>query len=286
MKGIILAGGKGTRLYPLTQSVSKQMLPVYDKPMIYYPISTLMLAGIREILIISSPNHLQSFKTLLGNGSKFGLEFSYIEQENPDGLPSAFLLGEQFIGNDSVCMILGDNIFYGPDFDNVLKRKLKENIGATIFGYHVSDPKRYGVLTLNKEKIISIEEKPKKPKSNFAVTGLYIFNNNVIKYAKKLRPSNRGETEIVDLLKIYLLKKKLKAYLLNSNFTWLDTGTNASLIKASSFIETIENRNGYKIACIEEIAYKLKWISKSNLKKQISIFKNSEYGKYILKILK
>ncbi len=284
MKGIILAGGAGTRLYPTTLAVSKQLLPVYDKPMIYYPISVLMLAGIRDILIISTPHDLCNFKTLLGDGSQFGLNFSYIEQQSPDGLAQAFILGEDFIENDSVAMILGDNVFYGAGFSNsLIKASQDVQKGmATIFAYMVKDPERYGVIEFDKnKKIISIEEKPKFPKSNYAITGLYFYDNNVIKYAKNLKPSNRGELEISDLNKIYLSLNKLNVEVLGRGFAWLDTGTHDSLIRASQYVQTIEENQGIKIACLEEIAYRVGFIDKQKMLENISNYSDNEYYNYI-----
>ena len=284
MKGIILAGGAGTRLYPTTMVVSKQLLPVYDKPMIYYPISVLMLAGIKDILIISTPHDINNFKKLLGNGSQFGLNFSYKIQPNPDGLAQAFILGEDFIGNDPVAMILGDNVFFGAGFSSSLIKASKEAQKgiATVFAYMVKDPERYGVIEFDKnKKIISIEEKPKFPKSNYAITGLYFYDNNVIKYAKKLKPSNRGELEISDLNKIYLSLNKLNVEVLGRGFAWLDTGTHDSLIRASQYVQTIEENQGIKIACLEEIAYRVGFIDKQKMLKNINNYSNNEYYNYI-----
>lgn len=283
MKGIVLAGGSGTRLYPSTIGVSKQLLPVYDKPMIYHPISVLMLAKIQDILIISTPQDLPNFKKLLGSGEQFGVHFSYKEQPTPDGLAQAFILGEEFIGEDSVAMILGDNIFYGAGFSKLLQEasnRTKEG-QATIFGYFVKDPERFGVVEFDKNnKAISIEEKPKCPKSNYAVTGLYFYPNNVVKYAKALKPSDRGELEITDINKIYLQQENLYTELLGRGFAWLDTGTHNSLLKASQYIQTIEENQGIKIACLEEVAYRMGFITKDIIK-QNCLNKKNEYYDYI-----
>jgi glucose-1-phosphate thymidylyltransferase len=285
MKGIILAGGSGTRLYPITSTISKQMLPVYDKPMIYYPLSVLMLAGIREILVISTPRDLPGFRNLLGSGKSLGLKFSYIEQPSPDGLAQAFILGEKFIGKDPVCMILGDNIFYGHGFGDVLLNTAKLKKGACVFGYYVTDPERYGVVDFDKNrKAISIEEKPSKPRSNYAVTGLYFYDNSVVKKAKSLKPSARGELEITDLNRIYLKEGNLEVKLMGRGLAWLDTGTYESLLQAANFIATLEQRQGLKASCIEEIAYKRGFINKKQLKALAIPFKNSQYGKYLLRI--
>jgi len=285
MKGIILAGGSGTRLYPITNSVSKQMLPVYDKPMIYYPLSVLMLAGIREILIISTPRDLPGFRNLLGDGKSIGLTFSYKEQPSPDGLAQAFILGEEFIGNDTVCMILGDNIFYGHGFGDALLRTAELKKGACIFGYYVMDPERYGVVEFdNKKKVLSLEEKPAKPKSNYAVTGLYFYDNSVVKKAKALKPSPRGELEITDLNRVYLEEGTLEIKLMGRGMAWLDTGTYESLLQAGNFIATLEQRQGLKASCIEEIAYKRGFISKNQLLDLAQPIKNSQYGKYLIRI--
>ena len=285
MKGIILAGGSGTRLYPITYSVSKQMLPVYDKPMIYYPLSTLMLAGIREILIISTPRDLPAFRNLLGDGKNLGLTFQYKEQPSPDGLAQAFILGEEFIGNDPVCMILGDNIFYGHGFGDVLLKTAQLEKGACVFGYYVNDPERYGVVEFDQNrKVISLEEKPSSPKSNYAVTGLYFYDNSVVKKAKSLKPSQRGELEITDLNKLYLEESSLEVKLLGRGMAWLDTGTYESLLQAANFIATLELRQGLKASCIEEIAYKRGFIDKKQLLSLAEPVKNSQYGKYLLKI--
>lgn len=289
MKGIVLAGGNGTRLYPTTTVVSKQLLPVYDKPMIYYPISVLMLAGIKDILIISTPNDISNFKTLLGDGSQFGVKFSYQTQPSPDGLAQAFILGEEFIGNDPVAMILGDNIFYGAGFSKSLKDAVQraENGTATIFGYAVKDPERFGVVAFDQQgKVLSLEEKPQNPKSNYAVTGLYFYDNKVIEYAKSLKPSQRGELEITDLNKIYLQKEKLHTELLGRGFSWLDTGTHNSLLKAGQYIQTVEENQGIKIACLEEVAYRTGLVSKEEIQKNISNIKNNEYYDYVKNILR
>ena len=282
MKGIVLAGGSGTRLYPSTIAVSKQLLPVYDKPMIYYPISVLMLAGIRDILIISTPEDLGNFKKLLGDGSQFGVKFSYKEQPKPDGLAQAFIIGEEFIGNDSVALILGDNIFYGQSFSAMLSKAVNEaDRGvATIFGYKVKDPQRFGVIEFNSEgKAVSIEEKPENPKSSFAVTGLYFYDNKVVEYAKTLKPSARGELEITDLNKIYLSENKLNAELFGRGFVWLDTGTHSSLLQAGQYVQTIEENQGIKIACLEEVAYRMGFLSKNDVLKHLRVY--NEYYSYI-----
>lgn len=290
MKGIVLAGGAGTRLYPSTMVVSKQLLPIYDKPMIYHPISVLMLAGIREILIISTPQDLPNFKKLLGTGEQFGVEFSYIEQPSPDGLAQAFILGADFIGDDSVALVLGDNIFYGQRFSSTLQQIAENTLqigGATVFGYQVKDPQRFGVAEFDKNgKVISLEEKPKEPKSNYAVTGLYFYDNKVVEYAKNLKPSARGELEITDLNKIYLEKGKLSMELLGRGFAWLDTGTHQSLLQASQYVQTLEENQGIKIACLEEVAYRMKFLSKEKLTQIASKYPNNEYYGYVLDILK
>lgn len=289
MKGIILAGGSGTRLYPSTITVSKQLLPIYDKPMIYYPISVLMLAGIKEILIISTPQDLPNFKKLLGDGSQFGVKFSYKEQPSPDGLAQAFILGEEFIGDDNVALILGDNIFYGPKFSGQLKfvsRCIEKRGGAAIFAYEVKDPQRFGVVEFDeKNRAVSIEEKPKNPKSNYAVTGLYFYDNTVIDHAKNLKPSARGELEITDLNKIYLEQKNLSVVRLGRGFAWLDTGTHNSLVRASQYIQTIEENQGVKIACLEEVAYRMKYIGKETLRNNILKYKNNEYFDYVKRLI-
>jgi glucose-1-phosphate thymidylyltransferase len=285
MKGIILAGGSGSRLYPITSSISKQMLPVYDKPMIYYPLSVLMLAGIREILIISTPRDLPWFRDLLGDGTSLGLKFSYREQPSPDGLAQAFILGDEFIGSDSVCMILGDNIFYGHGFGDALLKTAELKKGACVFGYYVNDPERYGVVEFdNNKKVISIEEKPSKPKSNYAVTGLYFYDNSVVEKAKSLKPSPRGELEITDLNRVFLEEGTLEIKLMGRGMAWLDTGTYESLLQAANFIATLEQRQGLKASCIEEIAFKRGFISKSQLLKIAEPLRNSQYGKYLLRI--
>ncbi|MGM0620399.1 MAG: glucose-1-phosphate thymidylyltransferase RfbA [Bacteroidota bacterium] len=285
MKGIILAGGAGTRLYPITQSISKQIIPVYDKPMIYYPLSVLMLAGIREILIISTPTDISLYKNLLGNGKQLGLDISYKIQPSPDGLAQAFILGEDFIGDDNVCMILGDNIFYGYNFRSILEDAARLEDGAVVFGYYVNDPERYGVVDFDKNgKVISIEEKPKQPKSNYAVTGLYFYSNDVVEKAKKLKPSARGELEITDLNRIYLEENRLNVKLLGRGFAWLDTGTHDSLLQASNFIATIEQRQGLKVSCIEEIAYKKGFINKEQLLELAQPLTKNQYGEYLLRL--
>tara|TARA_B110000211_G_scaffold234961_1_gene307818 strand:+ start:3907 stop:4782 length:876 start_codon:yes stop_codon:yes gene_type:complete len=290
MKGIILAGGSGTRLYPITMGVSKQLLPIYDKPMIYYPLSVLMLAGIREILIITTDEDLDSFKRLLGDGSQFGIELNYTVQPSPDGLAQAFILGEEFIGEDDVCLVLGDNIFYGEGFTPKLKNAVdnaKNGLGATVFGYQVKDPERFGVVEFNKnKKAISIEEKPEVPKSNFAVTGLYFYDNSVVQLAKKVEPSHRGELEITCLNEMYLNQNKLNVERLGRGFAWLDTGTHESLLEAAQFVETIEKRQGYKIACLEEIAFNNNWINESQLVFRADLFKKNSYGTYLNNLLK
>lgn len=285
MKGIVLAGGSGTRLYPSTMVVSKQLLPVYDKPMIYYPISVLMLAGIREILIISTPHDLPNFERLLGDGSQFGVKFSYKVQPSPDGLAQAFILGENFIGKDSVAMVLGDNIFYGAGFSGMLKKALKtanEKGEATVFGYPVKDPERFGVVEFdNRGKAISIEEKPTVPKSNYAVTGLYFYDNSVVENAKNLKPSARGELEITDLNKIYLEQNKLNVELFGRGFAWLDTGTHKSLLQAGQYVQTIEENQGIKIACLEEIAYRMGFLTREQIIETANKYKKNEYYSYV-----
>lgn len=287
MKGIILAGGSGTRLYPSTISVSKQLLPVYDKPMIYHPISVLMLAGIKDILIISTPHDLPNFQKLLGTGKQFGVNFSYKEQPSPDGLAQAFILGEEFIANDNVAMILGDNIFYGVGFSKSLQDAAENTHGATIFGYQVKDPERFGVVEFDDNgKAISIEEKPQNPKSNFAVTGLYFYDNKVVEYAKNLKPSARGELEITDLNKIYLKNNELNVQILGRGFAWLDTGTHQSLLQAGQYVQTIEENQGIKIACLEEIALKKGFLNKEQILEIASKYKNNEYFSYIMQCAK
>lgn len=285
MKGIILAGGSGTRLYPITRSISKQIIPVYDKPMIYYPLSVLMLAGIRDILIISTPNDIGLYEHLLSDGSQLGIKISYKIQPSPDGLAQAFILGDEFIGDDNVCMILGDNIFYGGSFRGVLENAASLEDGAIVFGYYVNDPERYGVVEFDETgKVISIEEKPEKPKSNYAVTGLYFYSNDVIQKAKNLKPSKRGELEITDLNKLYLNENRLNVKLLGRGFAWLDTGTHDSLLQASNFIATIEQRQGLKVSCIEEIAYKKGFISKEQLLELAQPLSKNQYGEYLLRL--
>ena len=288
MKGIVLAGGSGTRLYPITKGVSKQLLPIYDKPMIYYPISVLMLAGIREILIISTPQDLPSFKRLLGDGSDYGVSFSYAEQPSPDGLAQAFIIGEEFIGSDCACLVLGDNIFYGSRFTQMLKDAVtdaEQNNKATVFGYWVSDPERYGVAEINSNNdVISIEEKPKQPKSNYAVTGLYFYPNDVVEIAKQIKPSARGELEITSVNQEFLYRKQLKLQQLGRGFAWLDTGTHESLSEASQFVEVLEKRTGLKIACLEEIAYKNNWITKQQLTELATPMIKNQYGQYLSKL--
>lgn len=286
MKGIILAGGAGTRLHPMTISISKQIIPVYDKPMIYYPLSTLMLAGIREVLIISTPVDISLYERLFGDGSQLGMTIKYKIQPSPDGLAQAFVLGEEFIGNDSVCLVLGDNIFYGRGFGGILQDAAQLEDGALIFGYYVNDPQRYGVAEFDKNgNVISIEEKPENPKSNYAVTGLYFYSNDVIQKAKNLKPSKRGEYEITDLNNIFLAEQRLQIKLLGRGFAWLDTGTPESLLQAANFIETIESRQGLKASCIEEIAYRRGFIDKSQLEKLIEPLRKSQYGQYLIKVL-
>ncbi len=290
MKGIVLAGGKGTRLYPLTKVISKQLLPVYDKPLIYYPLSVLMLAGIREILIISTPEDIPKFESFFGDGSDYGLKLSYKVQDAPNGLAEAFILGEEFIGGDDVCMILGDNIFYGHDFVGLLKEavgSIEKDGGGLVFGYRVKDPERYGVVEFDAEgKAISLEEKPSKPKSNYAVVGLYLYDNSVVDIAKNLKPSSRGELEITDVNRIYLENNKLQVLNLGRGFAWLDTGTHESLLDAAYFVKTIEERQGVKISCIEEIAYLQGWISRDKLANLAEQLKSNQYGEYLKGLLK
>ena len=288
MKGIILAGGSGTRLYPITKGVSKQLLPIYDKPMIYYPLSTLMLAGIRDILVISTPSDLPGFQRLLGDGADFGLNLRYAEQPSPDGLAQAFILGEEFIGDDSVCLALGDNIFFGQSFDKTLQNALEsteERKEASIFGYWVADPERYGVAEFdNGGKVVSIEEKPAKPKSNYAIVGLYFYPNSVVDVAAGLKPSARGELEITSVNQYYLEQGKLNLQKLGRGFAWLDTGTHESLSEASTFIEVVEKRQGLKVACLEEIAYRNKWITREDLIRQAQPMRKNDYGQYLLRL--
>lgn len=289
MKGIVLAGGSGTRLYPITKGVSKMLLPVYDKPMIYYPLSVLMLAGIQEILIISTPQDLPNFQKLLGDGKEIGLVLRYAAQPSPDGLAQAFIIGRDFIGSDDVCLILGDNIFYGVGFSGMLQKAIKNvaECKSTVFGYYVKDPERYGVAEFDtKGNVISIEEKPKKPKSNFAVVGLYFYTNDVVQIAKNIHPSERGELEISSVNQIYLQQKNLKLEMLGRGFTWLDTGTHDSLMKAGQFIETIEMRQGLKVACLEEIAYRMKYINAQQVRKLAEPLKKNGYGQYLLNLIK
>ena len=286
VKGIILAGGSGTRLYPITKTISKQLLPIYDKPMIYYPLSVLMLAGIQEVLIISSPEDLPKFQKLLGSGSDIGMQFSYKVQPSPDGIAQAFIIGEEFIGDDNVCLILGDNIYFGHELPELLFRAIDNatNNNATVFGYHVNDPERYGVIEFDDTgKVISLKEKPIKPKSNFAVTGLYFYPNDVMQKVVKLSPSDRGELEITDLNKLFLNEKRLLIELMGRGYAWLDTGTHKSLLDASIFIETIENRQGLKVACLEEIAFEKNYINKHQLIKLAKSLSNTQYGEYLLR---
>lgn len=288
MKGIVLAGGSGTRLYPITKGVSKQLLPIYDKPMIYYPISVLMLAGIRDILIISTAQDLPGFQRLLGSGEDYGIRFEYAEQPSPDGLAQAFIIGDSFIGKDAACLVLGDNIFYGQGFRPMLEqavRDAEENNKATVFGYHVADPERYGVAEFDKSgNCISLEEKPKNPKSNYAVTGLYFYPNKVVEVAKNIKPSARGELEITTVNQRFLEDKQLKIQLLGRGFAWLDTGTHDSLSEASTFVEVVEKRQGLKIACLEEIAYKQSWINRKDVLRTAKLMANNQYGEYLFRL--
>lgn len=285
MKGIVLAGGSGTRLYPITRGISKQLIPVYDKPMIYYPLSTLMLAGIRDILVISTPEYTPLFEELLGDGSDFGINLSYKVQEKPNGLAEAFILGKEFIGDDSVCLILGDNIYYGSGLSQLLKDATKKEKGATVFGYHVTDPERFGVVEFDKDhRALSIEEKPAEPKSNYAVTGLYFYDNDVVSIAESLEPSARGELEITDINKEYLKRGDLDVKLMGRGYAWLDTGTHDSMLEASSFIATIQKRQNLKVASLEEIAYRQGWISKGRLIELAQPMKKNDYGQYLLRL--
>ena len=287
MKGIILAGGSGTRLYPITKGISKQLIPVYDKPMIYYPLSTLMLAGIKDILIISTPEYTPLFKQLLGDGSEWGISLTYKVQEKPNGLAEAFILGADFIGNDSVCLILGDNIYYGSGLSKLVQEAARKTDGATVFGYHVNDPERFGVVDFDSNmKALSIEEKPENPKSNYAVTGLYFYDNTVVEKAKNLKPSDRGELEITDINKLYLDEGKLDVKLMGRGYAWLDTGTHDSMMEAASFIATIQKRQNLKVACLEEIAYRMGYISKEKLVELAQPMKKNDYGQYLLRLAK
>lgn len=287
LKGIILAGGSGTRLYPITEVISKQLVPVYDKPMIYYPLSTMMLAGIRDILLISTPRDISRFEDLLGDGSQLGIKISYKVQNRPNGLAEAFIVGNEFVGNDSVCLLLGDNIYYGSGLSNMVQRAAQKNEGATVFGYQVDDPQRFGVVEFDKKKhVISIEEKPEHPASNFAVTGIYFYDNQVLSIAKDLKPSARGELEITDINKEYLRRGQLDVELLGRGYAWLDTGTHESLHEASGFIETVQKRQNLKIACIEEVAYRMGYISKDQVFELAQPQKKSDYGQYLLRLIK
>ena len=285
-KGIILAGGSGTRLYPITKGVSKQLLPIYDKPMIYYPLSVLMLAGIREVLIISTPDDIDGFKRLLGDGNELGIDISYAVQPSPDGLAQAFIIGEEFIGDSNVCLVLGDNIFYGQGFTPLLRQAVNRQKGATVFGYQVKDPERFGVVAFDEDKrAISIEEKPVKPKSNYAVTGLYFYDNDVIEIAKKVKPSERGEVEITTVNQMYMERGDLSVELLGRGFAWLDTGTHESLLEAAQFVETIEKRQGYKVACLEEIALNNGWLTKQQVAKIGQSMSKNAYGQYLISLV-
>ncbi|ETA75009.1 glucose-1-phosphate Thymidylyltransferase [Ligilactobacillus equi DPC 6820] len=285
VKGIILAGGSGTRLYPITKGISKQLIPVYDKPMIYYPLSTLMLAGIKDILVISTPEYTPLFEQLLGDGSDFGINLSYKVQDAPNGLAEAFILGKEFIGDDSVCLVLGDNIYYGDGLSKQLQEAAKKESGATVFGYHVNDPERFGVVEFDEEMhALSIEEKPAQPKSNYAVTGLYFYDNDVVEIAENLEPSERGELEITDVNKAYLERGKLDVKLMGRGYAWLDTGTHDSMLEAASFISTIQKRQNLKVACLEEIAYRMGWISRERLVELAQPLKKNDYGQYMLRI--
>lgn len=287
MKGIILAGGSGTRLYPITKGISKQLIPIYDKPMIYYPLSTLMLAGITDILVISTPEYTPLFEQLLGDGSEWGISLTYKVQEKPNGLAEAFILGADFIGDDSVCLILGDNIYYGSGLSKLVQEAAQKTNGATVFGYHVNDPERFGVVDFDSNmKALSIEEKPKKPKSNYAVTGLYFYDNTVVEKAKNLKPSDRGELEITDINKLYLDEGKLDVKLMGRGYAWLDTGTHDSMMEAASFIATIQKRQNLKVACLEEIAYRMGYISKEKLVELAQPMKKNDYGQYLLRLAK
>ena len=284
-KGIILAGGSGTRLYPITKGVSKQLLPIYDKPMIYYPLSVLMLAGIREVLIISTPDDIDGFKRLLGDGQEFGIDISYAVQPSPDGLAQAFIIGEEFIGDSNVCLVLGDNIFYGQGFTPLLRQAVNRQKGATVFGYQVKDPERFGVVAFDEDKrAISIEEKPTQPKSNYAVTGLYFYDNDVIEIAKKVKPSHRGEVEITTVNQMYMQRGDLNVELLGRGFAWLDTGTHESLLEAAQFVETIEKRQGYKVACLEEIALNNSWLNKQQVAEIGQSMSKNAYGQYLMSL--
>lgn len=285
-KGIVLAGGSGTRLYPITKGVSKQLLPIYDKPMIYYPLSVLMLAGIKDILIITTPEDKDSFERLLGNGSQFGIHLQYAIQPSPDGLAQAFIIGEEFIGNSNVCLVLGDNIFYGQGFTPMLRQAVTREQGATVFGYQVKDPERFGVVEFDEQhRAVSLQEKPKHPKSNFAVTGLYFYDNDVIQIAKKVKPSDRGELEITTVNQMYLEQGNLNVELLGRGFAWLDTGTHSSLLEAAQFVETLEKRQGYKVACLEEIAFNQGWLNKEQILKIGNSMIKNDYGQYLISLV-